>query len=92
MAGKKHPDTHLLNIEEIYKEGIHSVYHDEPVEIVCASYEDNLCVGRHKDAIQKNNSEVLYVVTKNYSVSYRYRDSNGNKGRTHHCCSCSLMH
>ena len=81
MVQVKHIEEVFTSIEGIY-EDIHSIYPEKSVEIISASYEDNLCLGRHKKALlmDEEKSEVLYVVTKNYSISYRYRDSNGNKG------------
>ena len=41
--------------------------------IVCASYEDDLCLGRKETALKRMNSEASYVVTRDYKVKYKYQ-------------------
>ena len=64
---------------------IHDVYPKDCLngtfEIQQASFVDHLCLGRHKDAKLRDNSEALYIVTKNYRVTYDYTvDRNDGKG------------
>ena len=67
-------------------ETIHDVYPDdclnETFEIQEAFFVDHLCLGRNKDANRIGNPEALYIVTKNYTVTYDYIVDRGDgKGK-----------
>lgn len=82
MTQTKHPGTKFLDIKGIYKNNINKVYPKGLVEIISVSYENNLCLGRHKKALRRKNSEVLYVVTRDYKVKYTYLNNAGKTAKS----------
>ena len=73
----------IPGIQKIYKT-IDCVYPtaclNKTFKIRRASFKDHLCLGRNKKHKNRNNSEALYIVTKNYRVTYDYTFDNGKKG------------
>ena len=57
---------------------IKNPYPSERIQIDCASYEGDLCLGRKKTALQSTNSEASYVVTRDYKVTYRIKGKKGS--------------
>ena len=66
-----------MNNGNAIPENVKNPYPSKAVEVVSASFATDLCLGRKAKAIRRENSESLYVVTRDYEVKYQIEGKNG---------------